>query len=353
MKKLFKFMAMFLSLTMIFILTACSGGGKSGKTDIMILVPNADHGWTGAVLQYAKEKAEEINKAGKYSAKVLSSTDAANQISQVEDIIANKSAGSVVILPMDSTLEATMKKLANSGIPFVMYDRVIDSVANDAVSSVKGDNEGIGYETAMRFKENGLKVGDKIYTFIGDTSSVPVMRNDGFKAGLKELGWSDKDIDSNVTFSAATGWSRATGKQMFVDWINSLTVDQIKEYDYIFTHDDEIGMGILEALKGTEIEQSKKDAFLRGNVTLAASSGLNEMYSVIKGIHQKDYSAEVSGLKDLFSVTYDPGMIKIAIDDMVNNLDGNKVEKDHVVPVDVVDKTNVDQFQGFGDAVSK
>ncbi|MDU4889285.1 MAG: substrate-binding domain-containing protein [Clostridium sp.] len=352
MKKLLKSISMILCLSMIFVLAGCSKGGDNA-TDIMILVPNADHGWTGAVLNYAKEKADEINKAGKHTAKVLSSTDAANQISQIEDIIANKSAGSVVILPMDNTLESTMKKLASSDIPFVMFDRIIDSVADTAVSSVKGDNEGIGYETVMRFSKNDLKVGDKIYAFIGDTSSVPEMRNDGFKKGLKELGWTDKDISENVTFSAATGWSRATGKQMFVDWINSLNAQQIGEYDYIFTHDDEIAMGILEALKGTEIEQSKKDAFLNGDVTLAASSGLNEIYSVIKGNHEKDYTKEVSKLKDLFSVTYDPAMIQIAIDDMVKHLDGEKVEKEHVVPVDVVDKTNVDNFKGFGDAVSK
>lgn len=352
MKKLIKILAIVLCFSTVFALMGCSKDGSSA-TDIVILVPNADHGWTGAVLNYSKEKAEEINAAGTYTAKVLSSTDSANQISQIEDIIANKSAGSVVILPMDNTLESTMKKLANSGIPFVMFDRVIDSVADSAISSIKGDNEGIGYETAMRFDNNGLEVGDKIYTFIGDTSSVPVMRNDGFIKGLKELGWTESDINENVTFSAATGWSRATGKQMFVDWINSLTAEEIGEYDYIFTHDDEIAMGILESLKGTEIEQAKKDTFLNGDVILASSSGLNEMYSVIKGIHQKDYTAEVSDLKDLFSVTYDPAMIQIAIDDMVNHLDGESVDKDHIVPVTVVDKTNVEEFRGFGDAVAK
>ena len=61
-------------------------------TDIAILVPNADHGWTGAVLTYAEEKAAAINAEGKYEAKVISSADPANQISQVEDIIENESA---------------------------------------------------------------------------------------------------------------------------------------------------------------------------------------------------------------------------------------------------------------------
>ena len=46
-------------------------------------------------------------------------------------------------------------------------------------------------------------------------------------------------------------------------------------------------------------------------------------------------------------------MIKIAIDDMITSIEGGTVPKDHVIPVSVVDASNVDQFQGFGDAVSK
>ena len=325
----------------------------AAPVDIAILVPNADHGWTGAVLSYAEDMAKTINDAGTYSAKVISSSSPADQITQVEDIIDNQTAKAVVILPQDNTLEATMKKLADSGIPFVMYDRVIDSVAAQAISSVKGDNQGIGIATATRFVEkDGLKPGDKILIMPGDNSSVPTMRNDGFFTTLKAKGWSDDQIKA-IESTDFTGWSRATGKKLFTDWIMAKTPDQIKEYKYIFTHDDEIAMGILEALQGTDIDQAKKDAFLNNGVYLATSSGLNEMYSVLKGTHQKDYTAIVAKLGDLFSVTYDPGMIKIAIQDMVDHLDGKTVAQDHVIPVQVVDKTNVSQFQGFGDAVSK
>ena len=320
-------------------------------TDIAILVPNADHGWTGAVLTYAEEKAAAINAEGKYEAKVISSADPANQISQVEDIIENESAKSIVILPQDNTLEATMKKLASSGIPFVMFDRVIDSVFEDAVAAVKGDNEGIGAETAKRFIASGMQPGDKILIMPGDNSSVPEMRNNGFFSTLLANGWTQEQVDA-IASTAYTGWSRSTGTQLFIDWLDSSTVEEITATKWFFTHDDEIGMGILEALKSSEIDAAKKEAFLSAGVHLASSSGLNEMYSVIKGIHQKDYSAEVAGLADLFTVTYDPAMIQTACDDMVAYLDGAEVTKDHIIAVDVVDATNVDEFRGFGDAVA-
>ena len=341
-----KIVALLLALMLV-----CSAAAMAAATDIAILVPNADHGWTGAVLTYSEEKAAAINAEGKYTAKVISSADPANQISQIEDIIENESARAIVILPQDNTLEATMKKLADSGIPFVMFDRVIDTVADAAVASVKGDNEGIGAETAKRFIAAGMVPGDKILIMPGDNSSVPQMRNDGFFAVLLENGWTQEQVDA-IESTAYTGWSRSEGKKLFIEWLDSHTVEEISEYKWIFTHDDEIGMGILEALKSSEIDTAKKEAFLAAGVHLASSSGLNEMYSVIKGIHQKDYTAEVAGLADLFTVTYDPAMIQIACDDMIAYLDGGEVTKDHVIPVDVVDASNVEEFRGFGDAVA-
>ena len=341
-----KIVALLLALMLV-----CSAAAMAAATDIAILVPNADHGWTGAVLTYAEEKAAAINAEGKYTAKVISSADPANQISQIEDIIENESARAIVILPQDNTLEATMKKLADSGIPFVMFDRVIDTVADAAVASVKGDNEGIGAETAKRFIAAGMVPGDKILIMPGDNSSVPQMRNDGFFGVLLENGWTQEQVDA-IESTAYTGWSRSEGKKLFIEWLDSHTVEEIAEYKWIFTHDDEIGMGILEALKSSEIDTAKKEAFLAAGVHLASSSGLNEMYSVIRGIHQKDYTAEVAGLADLFTVTYDPAMIQIACDDMIAYLDGGEVTKDHVIPVDVVDASNVEEFRGFGDAVA-
>ncbi|MDR1569755.1 MAG: substrate-binding domain-containing protein [Oscillospiraceae bacterium] len=339
------------SLLLATVMVVCASGALAAGVDIAILVPNADHGWTGAVLTYAEEKAAEINEGGVYTAEVISSSDPANQISQVEDIIENQSAQSVVILPQDNTLEATMKKLADSGIPFVMYDRVIDTVAESAVSSVKGDNEGIGVATAERFIASGLQPGDPVLIIPGDNSSVPEMRNKGFFDTLLANGWSQEQVDA-IKSTAYTGWSRAEGKRLFVEWLDTSTVEEIDAVKYIFTHDDEIAMGMLEALKSSDIDAAKKDTFLNAGVHLGTSSGLNEIYSVLKGIHQKDYSAEVAGLADLFSVTYDPGMVKIAVQDLVDKLDGKDVPTDHVVPVSVVDSTNVGDFQGFGDAVA-
>lgn len=333
-----------LAVTMAVTLAACDNTGSGA--DIAILVPNADHGWTGAVMSFAQEKAAEINAAGTYSAQVITSSDAANQISQIEDIAANKNYKSVVILPYDNSVEAALTQLANADVPFIMVDRIIDSLVDDAVATVKGNNEQIGYLTAERFiEEDGLEVGDKILIIPGDLSSVPEMRNAGFKKALKDNGWTDADINAAITELDSTGWSRAKGRELFENWIN---LDNATNVDFIFTHDSEISMGIFEALKGAAIDQNVKDAFLNHHVSLAASSGLEESYQVLRGNHPNNYTAELAGLADYFDVTYPPAMIQNGIDIMIDYLNGETIaEKDVVIAVEVVDKDNVANYHGF------
>ena len=332
-----------LTVTMAVTLAACNDEG--GSADIAILVPNADHGWTGAVMSFAQEAAADINAEGNYSVTVITASDAANQISQIDDIAANKNYGSVVILPYDNSVEAALTRLANADIPFIMVDRVIDSLVDDAVATVKGDNEAIGYKTAERFLDNGLTKSDKILIIPGDLSSVPQMRNAGFKQALKDNGWTDAEINAAITELEATGWSRAKGKELFETWIN---LDKATQYDFVFTHDSEISMGIFEALKGGAIDDNVKAAFLNKHVNLAASSGLEESYQVLRGTHPANYSAELAGLADYFDVTYPPEMIKDGVSAMVEYLtNGSVAEKDIVIDVEVVDAKNVANYKGF------
>lgn len=336
-----------LFVVMLFVFSLFSWAFAEGES-IAVLVPSADHGWTGAVLNYANEKAEELNAEG-YNVTVLAATDPKNQQEQIDDLLAARSVpDGIVILPYDNTMESSLVNVAMQDIPFIMFDRIIDSdiVQSKVITNVKGDNFGIGNETAKRFVEKGLKPGDQIYVMIGDTSSVPVMRNDGFIAGLKDAGWTDEQIET-IEFSDSTGWSRSTGKQIFIDWINSKTVEDLAEYKFIFTHDDELGMGILEALSGTEIEETKKEAFYDAVISFASSSGLNEMYLVLKGEHDNPAFPEIISNFDLFSITYDPAMIKTAVQDMVDHFAGTAFETEHVIPVHVVDASNVAEFQGF------
>lgn len=327
--------------------TTATGGSVK---EVAIMVPSADHGWTGAVLTYAQDKAEELNAnadfSSKYVAKIYAATDTENQIQQVDDILANAgNLAGIAILPYDNGLQSTLEKIAAADIPFVQFDRVISSDVINAkvVANVKGDNEGIGYETAKRFLKNGLTTDDYVYEMIGDNSSVPELRSKGFRDCLRENGWTEEELDTVIVKSAATGWSRDTGKELFESWFDSSQCDPSKKI-WLFTHDDEITIGVLESINGGALEEAKKAEFLKSLQTLAGSSGLAEMYAVLKDKHQTIKKPSY----DIFSVTYDPAMIKEAVDVLVKGINGESVEQDYIIPVQVVDANNVNEFQPFG-----
>lgn len=321
--------------------------GAGGK-EIAIMVPSADHGWTGAVLTYAQEEAEILNGEGTYTAKVYAATDVENQIQQVDDLLSNTgNLAGIVILPYDNGLQATLEKIATADVPFVQFDRVIESdiIDGKVVANVKGDNEGIGYETAKRFIEKGLSKDDYVYEMIGDNSSVPELRSKGFRTYLSEQGWTDEEINKVVVKSAATGWSRDTGKELFESWFSSSQCDTAKK-NWIFTHDDEIAMGVMESLNGSALDAGKKTEFLQTFQALSASSGLAEIYAVMDGTHKTIATPETF---DVFSVTYDPAMIQEAAQVMVDYLNGDTdIEQNYVIPVSVVDSTNTTEYKPFG-----
>jgi ribose transport system substrate-binding protein len=328
-------------------LTSCGGGTKT----VEVLVQTADHGWTGAVQSYAKEKVDELNKAGKYKVNLTACESATVEANKVADLLVKKSSlNGIVLLPIDATMESSVTKIADAGVPFVQFDRVIktDAITNAAshVSNVLGDNYGIGVATAKRFIEKGIKPGDKVLIMPGDNSSVPVSRTAGFEDTLKSNGgWTDAQITASMTTTDYTGWSRTKSITLFSDWVGKGTY---ADYKWIFTHDDEIAMGILEYLNSAQATQDVKDWFINNVTSLASSSGLDEIYAVMEGKHKTDYKGMFLQKTYLFDVTYDPAMIKTAIQDMIDHLDGKEVTKDHVIPVNTVDASNVSQFQGFG-----
>ena len=359
--KMFKTNKSVVLLVILGVLITCTlvgcGSKSAAKKEISVIVPSADHGWTGAVLTYAQDKAKELNADAavteKYSVKVYAATDVENQISQVDDLLAKPAnLAGIVMLPYDNGLQSTLEKIAAANIPFVQYDRVISSPAIDekVVANVKGDNVGIGYETAKRFIKDGLTKNDYVYEMIGDNSSVPELRSNGFRKYLTEQGWTDAQIKAVVVKSAATGWSRDTGKQLFESWFASSQCDTSKK-QWIYTHDDEIGIGVLESLNGSALDQSKKTKFMAQLQALSSSSGLAEMYAVLKDKHQ---TIKLPTTFDLFSVTYDPAMIQEAIKVMVSSLNGETgIKKDFIIPVSVVDSKNVNEFHPFGTYTEK
>ena len=302
---------------------------------------------------FAKEKAEEVNAEGTYTAEVITAADAAEQITKLEDIVASGEENiAIVIQPMDDTVQSAIQQVVDAGIPYVAFDRIIDAVAPSAVSNVKGDNSGIGAGSAAYFVSLGMKPGDKVYVYEGDTSSVTTLRDEGFTKYLTgELEfdgaliddankWTEDDLKS-ITYSGAMNWSRSNTKESFESLMGDSSNTDIK---WIYAEDDELSMGVFEALAGGGIDDATKTAFLSNAPAITGCGGLGEMYDVIRGNSYADIASQFSGV---CSVTYSPAMIQTAIQDMVDHLNGQAVEQDHVIACENVVAENVDNYPSF------
>lgn len=323
------------------------------KTHVYVLTASEDHGWTGSVATFAKEKVEEINEEGTYSAEVITSASAADQITQIEDILAGNTDNiAVVVQPLDDTVQSAVQQLVDSEVPYVAFDRIIEAISDTAVSNVKGDNTGIGAGAAAYFVTLGLKPGDAIYVYEGDTSSVTTLRDAGFTDYLtgkikfdgstisEEDMWSEDDLKA-ITYSGAMNWSRSDTKTSFESLMGD---DSNADIRWFYAEDDELAMGILEALNGGGIDDSTKEKFLSNSPVITGCGGLDEFYEVLLGNSYTDIAEKCGGL---VSVTYSPAMIQTAIQDMLDYLNGEEVEQDHVIPCENVTSENVDEYPSF------
>lgn len=329
--------------------TVSGGNGQH----IYVLTAPEDHGWTGAVAKFAKEKIDEVNEAGNYTAELITSATAAEQITNVEDIVSKGEDNiGVVIQPIDDTVESAIQQLIDADIPYVAFDRIIDGVKDQAVSNVKGDNEGIGSACAAYFVSLGLKPGDQVYVYEGDTSSVTTLRDQGFTKYLTgedefdgktiddEDKWTEDDLNS-ITYSGAMNWSRSDTKTSFESLMGDSSNADIK---WFYTEDDELAMGILEALDGGGITDSVKEQFLSNKPVITGCGGLDELYAVMRGETYTDIFDQLGGLD---SVTYSPAMIETAIQDMIDYFDGKEVTQDHVIACENVTSENVNDYPSF------
>lgn len=315
-----------------------------GEKTIYILTPTEDHGWTGSVATFAKMSADEINAAGTYKAEVKTAASAAEQIPQIEDIIANNAAdvAGVVILPQDDTVEFAIQQLVDANIPYVAFDRIIAGVKDSAVANVKGDNAGVGKAVAEYFISLGMKAGDEVIVFEGDTSSVTADRDAGFTDYLKEQGWTEDDL-AKITFSGAMNWSRSTAKEYFESLMSDSKNASIK---WFYSQDDEFAMGIMEALKGSAIDDATKQAILDNKIVISAAGGSENLYKIMRG-EDAEYADLFASFGGLAVATYSPAMIQDAVKLMVNHLSGEEVAQDYVVPVEIVTAENVASYVGF------
>ncbi|ANE46870.1 LacI family transcriptional regulator [Paenibacillus swuensis] len=299
-----------LAVVMVLVLAACNtnngeGGSNDGKKVIGMSFPAADHGWLGAIISNAEDEA----KAQGVEYVITTADDPNKQTNDIEDLISKK-VDAIVMLPIETdAMTPVAAKVKKADIPLIIVDREINS--DDFTALIKGDNKGIGLG-AGDYLADVLGGKGNIVEIIGVPASVTTMRSEGFKEAI------GKHPDMKIIASQAGDFQKE----------KSLTVMQNilqanPQIDAVYTHDDEMALGVLQAIK----EANRTDIQV-----VTGAGGNKEVYKLIQ---------EGSGLMKA-TFEYSPLMVKAAVKtavDIVNGkepaekvitLDAKRVTKDNV-----------------------
>ncbi len=200
--------------------------------------PEADHGWMGAINTGALNAAESFDDIELRQAE--GTNDANQQIAAVEQFI-NEDVDVIVLLPTDgAALTNIASQAMEAGIPVVNVDREF-SDPNASRVTLLGDNYGMGVSAGHYKCEQLADVDDPIIGEISGIDSLPLTqdRTDGFNDGLDECGLA---VEARVSadFTVAGGETAA-----------SQLLSANPEFDAIWNHDDDQGVGVMAAIEAT------------------------------------------------------------------------------------------------------
>lgn len=313
-----KFFALLLAAIFVFTMSAC--GDK--VVTVAVTIPGATHGWPVGVVYHAEVEVKAVAAENGWEYKLLTADSAAQQANQVDTLI-TEGVDLIVMLPFDgASLKAAAQDIMDAGIYLVIFDREVPDFTPDV--NIKGDNVGIGAETAKIFNRM-FPNGTHVLEFMGDTSTVPTQRTQGY----------DENINANFTKERIgfTGWQRDEARTLFENWVDATSQANIDKVEAIFTHDDPLALGILDALDAYAADPTFTKTFTKLQV-IASSAGAQLLYN--RMVTETKYT--------MFSMTYNPAMIKDAIRAGEKLLLGEDVAKDIVLPTVEVNKDNVADY---------
>lgn len=293
-----------MTVVLIFSLVACGGNnqtagngednGDNEKPTIGMSFPAADHGWLGAIIQNAEDEAKKLG----VNYKITTAADPNKQTNDVEDLISQK-VDAIVMLPIESAaLTPIADKVKEAGIPLIIVDRELESDAATAV--VKGDNKGIGLG-AGKFIAEKLSGKGKVVEIIGVPSSVTTLRSEGFREAIKD----------HPAIEIVASQSGDFQKEKSLHVMQNILQSE-SEIDAVYTHDDEMALGVLQAIK----EANRNDIQV-----ITGAGGIKEVYELIK--------EDKSLMKATFE--YSPLMVKDAVKVALDIINGNPPKEEIIV----------------------
>lgn len=273
-----------------------------------IAAPDVTHGWVAGVAYYAEKYCKENN----LEYMITTSKDAASMTTALDDLVA-WGATVIVSWPQWTGMETALQNIIDSGIPVVNFDVDVDC---QGIYKVTGDNYDMGYQSAKYITEKVGPAANIVVMDVPSSGSVCELRKQGFYDYLKEVSYDE----SNIFEVQLESFARDKGLAGMAD-----VLEAHPQIDAVFSMDDETSMGAIQAIT----EAGRKDI-----KAITGGGGCQEYFQIIAD--SKDINA--------CSALYSPLMVKDAVDAALALLKGETVDAVKVIPITIVDRTNVDQY---------
>ncbi len=307
-----KVLCLVVSIVYCILLASCGGegAGAAKKRKIGILAPAVTHGWVAAVAYYAEQRCKELEANGDFEYKLLTSSSANEMTMQLDDLEA-WGAEAIVAYPQWKGMEVPIGGAIARGIDMVSFDITIKT---DGIYLVSGDNESMGRESAKYLVKKLGKNATIVAMEVPSSGSISELRMKGFMDTIKEIAPQTKVL------RYATKFTREDGLKDFADILTANT-----NIDGVFSMDDELSIGILQAIR---------------------EAGRTDIKAVTGGGGCQEYFKMMTENKAVAiqSTLYSPSMIIHAINEAYDLAGGKEVPKVKIIPTTVVDRTNCAKF---------
>lgn len=260
----------------------------------------------------------EMKKGAEAEAKAQGATlnvqdaqnDASQQANQVQNFT-SQNVKSVIINPVDSDAAAPSVKAAdNAGIPVVAVDRTVNKAK--VATTVASDNVSGGKKAARELAKQLGEQGNVIVLRGQPGTSASRERGKGFMSAIK------KYPGIKVVGKQAANFERAKGLDVTTNLLQSHP-----DATGIFAENDEMALGAIKALGGKAGKEIKVVGF----------DGTPDGFKAIKkGTLNTSIAQQPSELG------------KMAVRNAIRKVEGSDPDKEIMVPVVTVDKTNVNRY---------
>ena len=246
---------------------------------------------------------EDIESRGYEMLEAIADGDSNRQLEQVQNFIAQKVDGIIVVPKDDKTVIPMIKAANKANIPIVLYNR--PPAESDAKSvTVVADNKQIAKDTVQFMVEQAQKQGGKYKAMIligdlGDQNAIN--RRDGFFEAVDQY----PDL-IEVVAKVPTEWNQ---EKALAGVTNALQANP--DINFIFSSSDFLFPSLISALKAANKYHKIGEP---GHVILGGFDGDDTAYQMLK-----DGYLDATGVQDVYFES------KMAVQAIIDQLEGKEV----------------------------